>query len=84
MQIDKLNTEQLEVAIQERDRELIIDFYATWCGPCVLLAKELEQVRFLGCYIGCLWLAGLAGLLVLFSVCVTQCCHNSHCLGECR
>ena len=50
MQIDKLNTEQLEVAIQERDRELIIDFYATWCGPCVLLAKELEQARCLGCY----------------------------------
>ena len=49
MQIDKLNTEQLEVAIQERDREMIIDFYATWCGPCVLLAKELEQARCLGC-----------------------------------
>ncbi len=28
-----------------RDRVLIIDFYATWCGPCVLLAKELEEVR---------------------------------------
>ncbi|EFN57256.1 hypothetical protein CHLNCDRAFT_15244, partial [Chlorella variabilis] len=25
-------------------RPLIIDFYATWCGPCVLLAKELETV----------------------------------------
>jgi len=23
---------------------MIIDFFATWCGPCVLLAKELEQV----------------------------------------
>lgn len=43
--MDKLNTEQLEVAIQERDRPLIVDFFATWCGPCVLLAKELEQVR---------------------------------------
>ncbi|KAK9839620.1 hypothetical protein WJX81_001395 [Elliptochloris bilobata] len=42
--IDKLNTEQLEVAIQERDRPLIVDFFATWCGPCVLLAKELESV----------------------------------------
>lgn len=50
MQIDKLNMEQLEVAIQERDRELIVDFYATWCGPCVLLAKELEQARCLSCY----------------------------------
>ncbi len=32
------------MAIQERDRPLIVDFYATWCGPCVLMAKELEKV----------------------------------------
>ena len=32
------------MAIQNRDRPLVIDFYATWCGPCLLLAKELEQV----------------------------------------
>ena len=45
LQIDKLNTEELEVAIQERNKPLIVDFFATWCGPCVLLAKELEQAR---------------------------------------
>jgi hypothetical protein len=33
----------LNVELENRDRPLIIDFYATWCGPCVLLAKELEQ-----------------------------------------
>jgi thiol-disulfide isomerase/thioredoxin len=43
-QVEKLDAEQLEVAIQERNKPLIIDFYATWCGPCLLLAKELEQV----------------------------------------
>ena len=64
MQIDKLNTEQLEVAIQERDRELIIDFYATWCGPCVLLAKELEQARCLGSY------SRLAGCACLVGPCI--------------
>ena len=32
----------MEVA--NRDRPIIIDFFATWCGPCVMLAKELEQV----------------------------------------
>eukprot|EP00191_Tetraselmis_sp_GSL018_P006518 CAMPEP_0177609252 /NCGR_PEP_ID=MMETSP0419_2-20121207/18966_1 /TAXON_ID=582737 /ORGANISM="Tetraselmis sp., Strain GSL018" /LENGTH=138 /DNA_ID=CAMNT_0019104117 /DNA_START=161 /DNA_END=577 /DNA_ORIENTATION=+ len=42
--VQKLSGEELEVAIQERDRPLVIDFYATWCGPCVLMAKELEQV----------------------------------------
>ena len=39
-----MTAEELEVAIQNRDRPLVIDFYATWCGPCLLLAKELEQV----------------------------------------
>ena len=44
MQVQKVTAEELEVAIQTRDRPLVIDFYATWCGPCLLLAKELEQV----------------------------------------
>ena len=24
---------------------MVIDFFATWCGPCVLLASELEKVK---------------------------------------
>ncbi|KAF5836526.1 thioredoxin-like protein [Dunaliella salina] len=39
----KVNGEQLEAEIAGRDRHLIVDFYATWCGPCVLLAQELEK-----------------------------------------
>ncbi|PSC73042.1 RNA methylase CR004 [Micractinium conductrix] len=42
--IVQVDAEALEAEILNRDRPLIIDFYATWCGPCVLLAKELEQV----------------------------------------
>lgn len=44
VQIEQVDSEGLEAAILNRDRPLIIDFYATWCGPCVLLAKELETV----------------------------------------
>ena len=35
---------QLEKEIADRDRTLIVDFFATWCGPCLLLASELEKV----------------------------------------
>lgn len=26
------------------EKPTVIDFYATWCGPCLLLAQELEKV----------------------------------------
>lgn len=42
--IQEVDGESLEVEIMNRDRPLIVDFFATWCGPCLLLAKELEQV----------------------------------------
>lgn len=45
LQILKVDAEKLQQEITERTTPLVIDFYATWCGPCLLLAKELEKVR---------------------------------------
>ena len=42
--MQKLTTQELEVAISSREKTMVIDFFATWCGPCVMLSKVLEQV----------------------------------------
>ena len=32
-------------AIANSDVPILVDFYATWCGPCQMMSKILEQVN---------------------------------------
>ncbi|XP_010557872.1 PREDICTED: thioredoxin-like protein CITRX, chloroplastic [Tarenaya hassleriana] len=43
--VKKLSAQEIQELVKgERNVPLIIDFYATWCGPCILMAQELEML----------------------------------------
>ena len=42
MEIIHLTNEQFKELIKEKT---LVDFYANWCGPCKMLAPELEKVE---------------------------------------
>ena len=31
--------------LNKANRPVLVDFYATWCGPCQMMVPVLEQVR---------------------------------------
>ena len=42
--VKQVNTEEFEEAIQDCSTPILLDVFATWCGPCQFMAPALEEV----------------------------------------
>ena len=44
MAVMELTTENFEAEVLKADKTVLVDFWATWCGPCRMVSPIVDQV----------------------------------------
>ena len=44
MELKHINQNDFEKEVEKSTSPVIVDFYATWCGPCKMMSPILEQL----------------------------------------